>query len=324
MDKTTFNVAEALPQKGRAFSLRTNFNLSLIDSFKYLIEVCSDVVSLESFLAAKKTLESLKAEAQLSGYLSAMHLNLVQALEQEDIQEIKVLVDELGTNNYVVEKLAYTNYSDLSDRRLNNILKIFSRELLEEISLVPLSHEGYEEMKTATQKGFFVLKRSFPDFFQEAQDLISEILFLNGNRWRNGSSCDMFGVIYLGFLHKWKTVTDILGFLIHEQSHLYVYLVNNKDALVLNPSERHESPLRTEKRPLMGIYHATFVLTRMIHVLREALKLGEIPEEEKSYCQELLDYYQKRAQVGFDILEKNAQMTALGKNLISSGCKLAA
>lgn len=147
-------------------------------------------------------------------------------------------------------------------------------------------------------------------------------MILNAKGVKAGSSFNLFGAIYKSYLHKWEKITDVLDFLVHELSHLYVHLLNNDDSLVLNPSERYESPLRKEKRPLMGIYHATFVLARIQYVLNKALVLNEIPEDEKDYCHELIIHYKKRFHVGFDTLQNHAQMTPLGSALIQSASKL--
>ena len=89
-------------------------------------------------------------------------------------------------------------------------------------------------------------------------------------------------MIYKCCLFRNEKITDALDFLIHEQSHLYVHLINNDDPIVLNPRERYQSPLREEKRPLIGVYHATFVLARVYYVLTKALDLNEIPEKRKT------------------------------------------
>ena len=94
-------------------------------------------------------------------------------------------------------------------------------------------------------------------------------------------------------------------------------MLNKDDPLVLNPQEMHESPLRKEKRPLMGIYHATFVLARVLYVLTKALDLNEIPKDEKDYCKELLIYYKKRFNVGFEHPPNSCQNDAVRRRAYS-------
>ena len=129
-------------------------------------------------------------------------------------------------------------------------------------------------------------------------------------------------MIYKSSLFRGERITDTVDFLIHEQSHLYVHLLNKDDPILLNPKETYYSPLREEDRPLMGIYHATFVLARMQYVLEQALILNEIPEAEKDYCKDLISLYKKCFYDGFATLQTHAQMTPLGSALIQSASKL--
>ena len=68
----------------------------------------------------------------------------------------------------------------------------------------------------------------------------------------------------------------------------------------------------------MGIYHATFVLSRMQYVLGKALTINEIPDEEQEYCKELIGRYQQCFHEGFDTIMTHGQMTPLGSALIQS------
>ena len=99
-------------------------------------------------------------------------------------------------------------------------------------------------------------------------------------------------------------------------------MLNKDDPIMLNSKDRYESPLRKEKRPLMGIYHAAFILARVSYVLNKALSLKTIPEEEISYCQDLLTYYKKCYDESLNTVKTHAKMTPLGEALILSAGKL--
>lgn len=324
MKKILPYLSEALPVPGRALSLRTFFNQSLIDSLKYLLEVCEDVIPAENFSKAVQKISSLKADSKISGLLGALHADFIAAIETEDIKKANTITQRLATDDFQVENLRYIDISNLNDYYYPLVKDISSKEIIDEIVFFPLTPVEYEEVEKSIKKGFQVLPRICPDFFEESQELISEILILNAQGVKQGTSSDLFGTVYKSYQHKWQHLTDALECIIHEQSHLYVHLLTKDDPLVLNPSEMYESPLRKEKRPLMGIYHAAFVLARINHVLTRALALNEIPEDEKTYCQEMIDYYNKRFETGFEILNTHAQMTPLAKELLHSASKLVA
>ncbi|OJW51070.1 MAG: hypothetical protein BGO67_12115 [Alphaproteobacteria bacterium 41-28] len=322
MNNSTAFLSQALPVEGRALSLRTSFNESLLESLKYLLDACVEVIPEDLFFQANQKLGSLNPEFKLSGLLSQINADFFNAVEKKDIQRIIAISRKLSTNDFQVKNMAYLNLSNLDDYYSPLVKHTFSQETMAKASFFPLSSEHFQQVQESLQRGFGILQRSFSDFFKESQELISEVLIMNSEGLKAGSSFDLFGMIYASYLYKWKKVSEILDLITHEQAHLYVYLLNKDDPLVLNPKEFHESPLRKEKRPLMGIYHATFVLARIYHVLTKALALNEIPKEEKDYCKELQDYYQKRCKVGLEILQTHAKMTPLGEGLILSASKL--
>lgn len=315
-------LSEALPVKGRALSLRRFFNQSLINSLNYLLEACDEVIPVDLFSKVHQNLNSLKPESKLSGLLSALHADLIKAIEQQDIQKILHIANILSKDNFQVEKMTYINFSSLNHYYTSLIKPIFSYEITRDVQFLSFSSQEFKNVKKSIEKGQKILKQFFPNFFKEFEEMTSEILILNAHGLRAGSSINLFGMIYKSYQYKWRKISDILEFLIHEPSHLYVFLLNKDDQLILNATEKHESPLREEKRPLMGIYHATFVLARVSYVLSKALLLNAIPENERDYSQELLADYRKRFFEGFKTLQTHAQMTPLGQALITSASKL--
>lgn len=322
MTESLIYLSEALPVSGRALHLRSNFNCSLIDSFIYLLEACEEAVSSSLYFKAKQKLSSLKVNLKFSGLLSAVHADFFKATEKQNVNEITFILKQLLIKKFQIIEIKFINLSQLNSYYFNLVREISSQEIIEEIKFFQLSLEEFKEVKKFIKRGLHKLEKISLDFYKEFQELIGEIIILNAQGVKQGSSSDLMGVIYKSYQHKWEKLTDILEFIIHEQSHLYVHLLNKDDSLVLNPSDKYESPLRKEKRPLMGIYHATFVLARVHYVLTKALSLKEIPEDEIDYCRELLDYYKKRYFVGYDVLKEHAQMTPLGAGLIESSRKL--
>lgn len=322
MNRDLSCLSEALPVSGRALFLRVNFNHSLIQSLQYLLEACSEVIPDQLVTKTNQTLNSLIADFQLSGFLSALHADFLDAANQQDVPRIQRIVKRLSEDNFQIKKIKYINFSNLDEYYSLVIGGFSSQELERTVEHFSLSSKDFKRVKQSIEHGFKVLERVVPAFFQEAQELINEVLIFNSNGLKGGSSINFFGMVYISLTFQWEKITDALSFITHEQAHLYVHLLTHNDPLLLNPSERYESPLRAEKRPLIGNYHATFVLARIIYVLNKAFSLNEIPENEKEYCTNMLDYYKKRFYIGLEILKNHAQMTPLGNELILSASKL--
>lgn len=321
MEYSLTQLSRALPVEGRALELRTQFNASLLASIRYLLDACIEVIPAELFSRVVQKLEALEIDLKLSGLLSILHQDFYNAIDCQDVKAINTVVTRLHEDNYYIEKTDIVSFSDLSKYYSPLIQTKFS-EIEREVNFCYLSPEEFEKAKSVIKKALSIYKVTFPDFFKEYEELVSEVLILKAEGLKNGSSSDTFGMIYKSSLFNSEKVTDALDFIVHEQAHLYVHLLNQDDPILLNPHERFEAPLRNEKRPLMGIYHATFVLSRMQHVLNEALSRNVLPESEMAYCKEQVIYYKKRFQLGLEILKKHAQMTPLGEMLITSASKL--
>jgi hypothetical protein len=320
-------LSEAFPVESRAIYLREKFNRSLIASFKYLLDICEDAIPADLVYASNQKLDSLKPEMKLSGLFSALHESLYKGAKEKNIQRIITTLNALSENDFIVEDINYLNLNDLKNEFFTELIQeILCKEMpSRDVNFLSLHVAEFNKAKEAIQQGFDILKRRFPDFFQEAQELVSEILLLSATGIKSGTSTYLFGMIYKDPSHNLARVTDVLDLIIHEQSHLYLHMLVNDNPLVLNPpSEEYESPLRKEKRPLIGIYHATFVLGRMIYVLGEAIELHEIPGNEESYCREQIAFYKKRFDVGFATLKHHANMSSLGLQLINSASDLIA
>lgn len=314
--------SKALPVKGRASFLRTNFNKSLLESLRYLLDACSEAIPTEVFSEAFEKVTSLNPELKLSGLLSMVHADLYRAIDRKDIQKVNEIVRVLCENSFQIRDIKYINILNLSSYYSPLVKHTFSQETIAKANFLDLPAQDYERVKNSFHRGFDSLQRTMPDLFTESQELISEVLVMNAEGLKAGSSCELYGMIYASYPYKWEKLTEIIDLITHEQAHLYLYLLNKDDQLVLNPLDKDISPLRPEPRPLIGSYHATFVLARICHVLNYFLAHNEIPSNERDYCRDLLSYYQERFFVGYEMLNRLAQMTRLGQDLLDSAFQL--
>lgn len=314
--------ASILPVAGRCEPLRTSFNISLKDSLIYLIEACKEALDPILFNQINDKLDILNCELKFSGLLSAIHLKLYNEVKKKNIAGILEVCEQFLSRDFHIYDIKYLNLSDENDFYRPVIEKICSLEVERENEYDFLSKENFEFSKTMVQKGFELLKNYFKEFYTESTELIGEVLLLNAKGIQAGTSTDLFGMIHKNHAYRPDKITDILDFIIHEQSHLYLHLLNTKDILVENPMERYESPLRATLRPIIGIYHATFVLSRIIYVLSNAHKRNLLPSSEINYCHDLVEHYETRFFVGVNVLKKHAKMTSLGREIITSSKEL--
>ena len=117
-----------------------------------------------------------------------------------------------------------------------------------------------------------LLAASAPSFHIEYSNLVDDILLIgedDGVHIRSASSFNLFGLIII-WADSIHTPIYYLQQIVHEVAHLRLFIVNIEDQLVLNPpEERFKAPFRDDERPMLGIFHAMFVLARMVLALRK-------------------------------------------------------
>ena len=315
-DLSTFS--HLLPIAGRCLLLRQDFNISLKTSFLYLLEACIEAIPEKLYNDIIEKINSLDCDQKFSGLLGVLHLQLYETVKQKNIDGVLEVCHHCMLTDFYVTDICYYNLSSFSPFYQKLLQKICSEEVVRENEYYILSSEIFKDSKIKIEKGLDLLKNHMADFYQEAQELVSEILLLNAKGIQAGTSANSFGMIHKNYTYMLDKITDIIDFLIHEQSHLYLHLLDNQEGLINNSFEKYESPLRKDPRPLIGIYHATFVLSRVLYVLYSLYERNLIPESEKEYCRQLTKHYLERFKVGFKILETHADKTILGQSIFLS------
>lgn len=161
-------------------------------------------------------------------------------------------------------------------------------------------------------------------YYDEFNNLVEEVLFIGGTESlhiRSGSSLNMFGLIMI-WCDEIHTIPYYLELLIHETAHLRLFLENLTDPLVLNnPDELYDAPFRNDSRPMIGIFHGLFVLTRIIVVM--SIILEKLTPKDSQFSIEIKDKIE-RSKKKFDLtvidIEKNGILTEKGLSIFQD-CK---
>ena len=103
--------------------------------------------------------------------------------------------------------------------------------------------------------------------------------------------------------------------IIHECAHTTLNLVNGYDELVTNlPSEGFSAPFRQDLRPMIGIFHAYFVLHRVCLFFKDSLNHSTDMQLLPELKQRFDDAKAKLIQTS-TIIEQNAKLTSIGRQL---------
>ena len=146
-------------------------------------------------------------------------------------------------------------------------------------------------------------------FFYEVSTYISKIKLFQGRVVTGISGILVFGTIYLRIPKKYDDwLVYFVEHFTHETSHYHLHTLMGFDKMVLNKNqELFPAPIRKDNRPMYGIFHATFVLSRIVRLLSKL----NIKYQNK-YLKEL-DNSIKQFKQGFKVVERYAELTNNGK-----------
>lgn len=158
------------------------------------------------------------------------------------------------------------------------------------------------------------IQRVFPEMYGEVLDYAKFIKVFEGQITMGVTDVRMFHCM---FIRRPRSHIDpVLYFsehLVHETSHMHLNALMAGDPIILNDrSELFASPLRPDGRPMLGVFHAMFVTTRIVQFF---LRLVEQDQREKT-LQHLVETFDELIR-GVKEIEVHAKVTARGAHLLS-------
>jgi HEXXH motif-containing protein len=137
-------------------------------------------------------------------------------------------------------------------------------------------------------------------------------------RFGGASSFMLWGAIFLNAA-KYHEPISIVGALVHEVTHQLLFGLSQQEPLVQNSfEEQYESPLRSDPRPMAGVFHATIVCAR-IHYAYSRLKRTDAARRDPANA-DLIDMYlddqRLRFHSGRETVLRHARLTATGERFL--------
>lgn len=222
----------------------------------------------------------------------ALNTSLTQAIkEKKGIDHIKSIVEKFNnteTNSYISSMPLVRNI-DSYDWSLN-----FANQTVKEANQIegdhfarmqPADSINFSRNRDIVYSALAIIKSSKAyRFYDELVHYVSDIILFQGKGVTGGSSTRTMGAIYIRIpinqvvnfgsdseisLSHLTLLIYYLEQLIHETAHLHLDQLMEFDPIVLNkPSDLYKSPIRKDPRPMRGVFHATFVLARLLNFMQ--------------------------------------------------------
>lgn len=180
----------------------------------------------------------------------------------------------------------------------------------------PLSESRFIELSISANAALETIAECDPGLADELGEYVAILRPFAGAVVRGVTSMRAFGLVYLREPDPHEREDEVLYFvdhITHEVSHLHLHALMNLDPLILNSdAERFPAPIRRDPRPLYGIYHATFVLSRIVRVLRNWNRMRG------GALNDAVDQAIARYQQGYRTVLKHGSLTPAGRDVLAS------
>jgi hypothetical protein len=324
---------DSFPDKKRAFVLREKINVKFLSSLKHLFEVCQDGGINTKY--ELEVLSKIDCKEKISGMLHVIHDRLYKSISQKSVSNIESVLKEFGDLEYKAMPVRLISWSD--NHYSIPMYKLYydaSNDGFINTYGVPfdgsaLTETMYKQSSKQVIKALEKIKTITPIIYQELDVLVSDIMLIHSPTMNAASSISALGIFRMSQIKENQNWTRYFENIIHEAAHQYLNYLWFLDPIILNEGDRlFSSPLRKEKRPLSGIFHALFVLARTMYGIK-TLKNNKSYNPQSDRVETAYNNagndasFEEKFNDCWLLIKENAELTEIGENLLLSSRKLA-
>jgi HEXXH motif-containing protein len=311
------------PSVSRVAAIDEGLRLRLIHSLAYLAEVASLADSHAPALAA---VEQRLKFGPVSPWVFCLYSKLVSELAKSPRGDVSAVFASIVDATEQSTDAGVTRFREPSIPRpwWDHFRLLFDTDRQRPFKPKAPSEENFAACKEDINAGFEVLERADPAFHTEVKKLVRMIVLgAPGSdnpvdRFNGASTFFLWGSSLLNADLRRSNIS-VADLLVHESSHVLLFGVSADGALTENSgNERYDSPLRKDKRPIDGIFHACFVATRVHLAMNRMLASGALTDAEAKLARERGQYNGDAARNGIVELDRHAKLTPLGEEVIGA------
>lgn len=180
--------------------------------------------------------------------------------------------------------------------------------------------DGDSTAFSALQEALSTLQQQVPNAYALIESLVHDIIVVDSPALIGATTKLFLGGILIN-PNQAHSVPHYIDTLVHEASHIELYIRQMLDPFVLDETRMIASPLRKSLRPAGAVLHASFVLGRVCMVLNELVH--KLPQWQwRSAALELLQANASAFDQGLEMLHTLPDLTAAGLILRANMNKL--
>jgi len=308
------------PSPSRVDELDSMLRLRVAESFEYL-------GGLPSFEAGQRTalsglVKRLKA-GPVSPWVFCLYSRLVAELSK-GVQGGAESFDEVADAASLPAGQSVIGLRDstIPDRWWDHFQLLLDTEQLSPFCPVAPTAEQFSRCQHEIAASLELMRRIDSIWHDEVKSLLRSIVLGSP---RNSDPASYFDGATTFFL--WRATLlnanhsrapiSWVDLLVHESSHVLLFGLSSDGGLMRNSGEeRYDSPIRADKRPIDGIFHACFVTTRVHLAMNRLLDSGSLHEDDSRLAIQHRQHNEEAGRESLVVLMRHAELTRLGKTIL--------
>jgi len=327
--QSTKEIFTAEPIEGKAEVLHEKFRIHLQEQFVRSIQKVEELLSID-LSSVKRVFSQLEQGLPFSPNLYALYWRLLNAVRSGMASELKeVLKVFINLSRSEIYKLGFelrsldNSHADIAIAEFVSGPEGPKSLTGEDARMYPVPSEVIDLLLDSAESAIDVVRKTDEGVIDEFDEYVRSLSIFAGKVATGITSVRAFGGIYLrepsSEFSKAQRVAYFVEHLVHETSHLQLHALMIHDPLLLNDDEQlFDAPIRPDPRPMFGIFHASFVLSRMVRVFRKWSQNDSSP-----LLQDHLRKFESMFQHGLQTVQSHGVLTTAGKSVFGSLRKVA-
>lgn len=222
---------------------------------------------------------------------------------------------------------AITNFSTeyYSLDQLDQMRRWWDIEPANRMALIGASDEEIADAQRGIATAITHLRNAAPELAGEVETIVRDIVLTRADgsnliNYSGASSFALWGAITINA----ETQREWMQYyrqIVHEAAHNLLFAIAREQPLITNdPIDRHASPLRSDPRPMDGIFHAVFVSAREALAFDALLVRHEtapcLTKEEAGVIEDMLEMSVLAFWDGTETLRQLGELSKLGERVL--------
>lgn len=311
----------ALPQCGHAALIHRLYREKLKKSLLSLIGSVEKALN-EDYNSIKQKYVDLNLEERFSPRLYYLHHHLQSKMRLSDIESVKNILasldkmpaEEIYCPTLIISSGIINDWERFVVEEAQKIKATNAAGERPEIFSAPIAN--LKNIKASIQEALELIQTYDSVMKEQFDEYIAHLKVFDGKGMIGMTDVRIFGAIFLRApLPQDDATVYFIEHLIHETSHLHLNAIMSHDPLISNsPDELYPAPIRLDLRPMYGVLHATYVLSRIVRFFKLAAKC--FPHKEGFI--KTLSVTERQFNEGYKIVKSYARCTEVGKQVMES------